>query len=65
MVRFVRRIPSASLEHARCRYCDRDIVLAPEIGWLDPTPGSTYDMCPDAPYADHEPSDSRGDTKKV
>ena len=56
-------IEGKTLPHARCRYCHQVIVEALDIGWLDPTPGDTYDRCPGSPYADHEPSDSRGDTR--
>jgi hypothetical protein len=26
------------------------------IGWLDPDAGDTYDICPEDPYGNHEPS---------
>ncbi len=55
---------SGSLPRADCRYCHRPIVKVPEIGWLDPTPGNSYDVCPDSSYGDHEPSDARGDVAR-
>jgi hypothetical protein len=61
MKRISRSVDATSLPHARCRYCDQGIVEAPDIGWLDPTPGDTYDLCPGSLYGDHEPSDARGD----
>jgi hypothetical protein len=63
MIRISRSVDGKTLPHAYCRYCHQLIVEAPDIGWLDPTPGDTYDLCPGSPYADHEPSDSRGDTR--
>jgi hypothetical protein len=62
MSRITRSVDGKTLPHAHCRYCDQDIVEVPDIGWLDPTPGDTYDLCPGSPYGDHEPSDARGDT---
>jgi hypothetical protein len=64
MNRISRTVEDNTLPHAHCRYCDQGIVEAPEIGWFDPTPGDTYDVCPGSPYGDHEPSDARGDTKR-
>jgi hypothetical protein len=64
MHRITRSVDGTSLPHARCRYCDHEIVEAPDIGWLDPAPGDTYDLCPGSPYGDHEPSDARGDTRR-
>jgi hypothetical protein len=64
MSRISRSVPSTALSHAHCRYCDQEIVFVPEIGWLDPIPGDTYDLCPGTPYGDHEPNDARGDTSK-
>lgn len=61
--RITRSVEDQTLPHARCRYCELDIVEAPEVGWLDPAPGGTYDLCPDAPYGNHEPRDARGDTR--
>jgi hypothetical protein len=55
---------SETLPHAHCGYCDQEIIEAPEVGWLDPTPGDTYDLCPGSTYADHESSDARGDTSR-
>jgi hypothetical protein len=60
--RITRSVEGKTLSHAHCRYCEQEIVQAPGIGWLDPTPGETYDLCPASPYGDHEPSDARGDT---
>jgi hypothetical protein len=62
MTRFSHSVDGRTLPHAHCRYCHQEIVEAAGIGWLDPTPGDTYDVCPDNPYGDHEPSDARGDT---
>jgi hypothetical protein len=59
-----RRVHDADLPHARCRSCHRDIVQVTGVGWLDPAPGDTYDLCPDSAYGDHEPDDARGDTAK-
>lgn len=59
--RIIRSVDGETLPHAHCRYCGREIVEAPDIGWLDPTPGDSYDVCPGSPYGDHEPSDGRGD----
>jgi hypothetical protein len=59
--RIIRAVQDNTLPHAHCRFCDREIVEAPNIGWLDPAPGDTYDLCPGSPYGDHEPSDARGD----
>jgi hypothetical protein len=64
MNRISRRVEGKRLPHAHCRYCDQDIVQAPDIGWLDPAPGDTYDLCPGSLYGDHEPSDARGDTTR-
>lgn len=61
--RITRSVQDSSLAHAFCRYCDQEIVDAPDIGWLDPTPGDTYDLCPVSTYGDHEPSDARGDLR--
>ncbi len=64
MKRIDRSVDGRLLPHAQCRFCHRGIVDAPEIGWLDPTPGETYDLCPSSAYGDHEPSDARGDTPR-
>jgi hypothetical protein len=64
MKKFGRVVDGETLPHADCRYCHCAIVEAPEIGWLDPAPGDTYDLCPASPYGDHEPSDARGDTPR-
>ena len=63
MSRITRSADATALPHAHCRYCDQGIVEVPDIGWLDPSPGDTYDLCPISPYGDHEPSDVRGDTR--
>lgn len=57
-----RRSSDAGLPRARCRYCQHDIVQVIGVGWLDPAPGETYDLCPDSAYGDHEPDDARGET---
>ncbi|MEO5653752.1 MAG: hypothetical protein ABIN79_03005 [Marmoricola sp.] len=59
-----RGIDGKALPHAHCRYCDQEIVKVAGIGWLDPAPGDSYDLCPGSPYADHEPSDARGDLRR-
>jgi hypothetical protein len=64
MTRIARSVKGNTLPHAHCRYCHQGIVEVPDIGWLDPKPGDTYDLCPASPYGDHEPSDARGDTKR-
>ncbi|MDX6299835.1 MAG: hypothetical protein QOF53_1049 [Nocardioidaceae bacterium] len=64
MKRISRSVDSKTLAHAHCRYCEQEIVQAPDIGWLDPTPGASYDLCPGSSYGDHEPSDARGDLKR-
>ena len=64
MSRISRSVEGKTLPHARCRSCHQVIVEAPIIGWLDPTPGDTYDLCPRSQYGDHEPSDARGDTNR-
>jgi hypothetical protein len=64
MNRITRRVEGKTLPHAHCRYCNEDIVEVRDVGWLDPTPGDSYDMCPGSPYGDHEPSDARGDLKR-
>ena len=61
MKRISRSVDGNTLPHAECRYCHHEIVAAPDSGWLDPTPGDSYDMCPGSPYGDHEPNDARGD----
>ncbi|MCW2848411.1 MAG: hypothetical protein JWR90_2385 [Marmoricola sp.] len=63
--RITRGVEATTLPHAHCRYCNQDIVKVADIGWLDPTPGDTYDLCPGSPYGDHEPSDARGDTRRI
>lgn len=60
-MRITRSIDGRHLPQSECRYCHREIVEVPEIGWLDPVPGDTYDLCPVSPYGDHEPNDARGD----
>lgn len=50
--RFSHSVDGETLPHARCRHCHDQIVEAPDIGWLDPTPGDTYDLCPSSPYGD-------------
>lgn len=59
--RIVRSVDGKSLPHANCRFCHFDIVQAPDVGWLNPARGDTYDLCASSPYGDHEPADSRGD----
>lgn len=61
MKKFSHTVDGETLPQARCRYCHELIVEVPGIGWLDPTPGDTYDLCPSSPYGDHQPSDARGD----
>ncbi len=61
MKRLDRSRHGADLPHARFRYCHQEIVQVPDVGWLDPKFGDDYDLCPASPYADHEPSDARGD----
>ena len=63
MNRITRSVEDNTLPHACCRYCDQRIVEVPDVGWLDPSPGDTYDLCPASRYGDHEPSDARGDNK--
>jgi hypothetical protein len=58
-----RSVDGKTLPHANCRYCHQEIVEVPDIGWLDPKRGDTYDLCPGSPYADHEPTDARGDMR--
>ncbi|MFZ2013284.1 MAG: hypothetical protein WAV00_05630 [Nocardioides sp.] len=57
----VRSVDGKDFPRARCRYCHREILEDPELGWFDPEPGDSYDMCPGNPNADHEPDDARGD----
>ena len=60
-MRIGRSVDGKDLAHARCRYCHQEIVEDPEVGWFDPKPGDSYDMCPDNPNGEHEPDDARGD----
>ncbi|MCW2817786.1 MAG: hypothetical protein JWR42_573 [Marmoricola sp.] len=59
----LRAIEGKVLPHAHCRFCDREIVQAPGVGWLNPSPGDDYDLCPASAYGDHEPVDARGDLR--
>ena len=59
----LRTIEGKRLPHAHCRFCDRDIVQAPGVGWLIPTAGDDYDLCPSSTYGDHEPDDARGEIR--
>ena len=61
--KFSHTVDGKTLPHAQCRNCHQEIVEVPDIGWLDPKPGDTYDLCPGSPYGDHEPSDARGDIR--
>ena len=63
MKRFTHNVDGDLLTHDRCRFCHDQIVQVPDIGWLDPTPGDSYDLCPSSPYGDHEPSDGRAKTR--
>ena len=65
MDRIVHTVEGSTLPHALCRHCHQEIVEVAEIGWLDPTPGDTYDLCPDSSYGDHEPTDARGDLRST
>lgn len=64
MVRISRSLEGKTLSHAYCRYCDQENVEVSDIGWLEPTPGDTYDLCPGSPYGDHEPVRARGETSR-
>jgi hypothetical protein len=59
MNRVTRSVEAGSLVHALCRHCRQEIVEVADIGWLDPTPGDTYDLCPASPYGEHQPIDGR------
>jgi hypothetical protein len=59
MNRVTRSVEDASLLHAHCRFCHQEIVDVADIGWLDPTPGDTYDLCPASAYGEHRPIDGR------
>jgi len=45
-MRLIHKLPETSLLHGHCRYCSAPIVFVPDVGWIDPWPGDTYDMCP-------------------
>ncbi|MCW2834530.1 MAG: hypothetical protein JWN68_2483 [Nocardioides sp.] len=63
MKRFTHIVDGDLLPHDNCRFCHEQIVQVSDIGWLDPTPGDTYDLCPSGPYGDHEPSDAPIETR--
>lgn len=39
----------------RCRACGQLIVDVPEVGWVDPDPGSGYDLCAEDRLGNHQP----------
>lgn len=55
MKTWVRREDLAGLRSSRCRTCGQLIVEVPEVGWIDPDRGDTYDLCPLDPWANHDP----------
>jgi hypothetical protein len=59
-MRITHRSDSVALPKARCRYCGQLIVDVPGVGWLDPDPGDSYDICPAQPYGIHEPGNTDG-----
>ena len=42
-------------DRAQCRHCHQRIIEVPDVGWLDPDGGDTYDLCPVDRYGNHEP----------
>ena len=59
MLGFVKQLvrPSRSpLAHSVCEHCHLVICLVPAVGWLDPSFGDSYDICPDDPYGSHAPA---------
>ncbi len=38
-----------------CRTCHREIVKVHEVGWVDPSPGGSYDLCDADPLGAHSP----------
>ena len=55
MKTWVRREDLAGQPASRCRACGHLIVEVPEVGWIDPDRGDTYDLCPLDPWANHDP----------
>jgi hypothetical protein len=45
--------PSGEL--TRCQHCHQSICFVPEVGWLDPGLGHSYDICPADAYGNHLP----------
>ncbi len=56
-MRISRVVDGRTLAHAECRYCGHTIVEVTDVGWVDPVPDSTYDLCASNWCGDHEPSD--------
>jgi hypothetical protein len=53
--------PFARKEHvdgprSTCRHCGQHIVRVPEVGWVDPVAGDSYDVCPGDPFGNHDPA---------
>jgi hypothetical protein len=55
-VRGIVRSEHRTHPRAVCRNCGQLIVRVDGIGWLDPDIWDTYDLCPDDPYGNHQPS---------
>ena len=45
---------------ARCRNCRRLIFEVPEVGWVDPRAGASYDLCPADRFGNHDPDRADG-----
>ena len=38
-----------------CAHCHVRLVDVPEVGWVDPERGGSYDVCPLDPWGNHAP----------
>lgn len=56
-------------EHAthRCGRCGHHLSWVAQVGWVDLTPGGTYDLCDADLYGNHlaEPGDSTAERRPV
>ena len=43
------------VEHSthRCRHCGQPLAWVDQVGWVDTTPGDSYDMCEADAYGNH------------
>ena len=50
----LRRLHRGAVRRSRCLHCEESLVYVREVGWCDPLPGHTYDLCPRERLGNHQ-----------